>query len=235
MTVDEVLAELETLATPQTKKTLLRHGATEPLFGVRIGDMKPLIRKLGKSRQAALDLFATGNSDAMYLAGLIADETAMTRKDLQTWVERAPWHLISECTVPQLTAETPHARELSLKWIRSRKPQILAAGWSTLACWVSVADNASLDLDELTGLIAEVETTIHNQPDRVRYAMNGFLMSAGCYVPQLTARVRKAAKTIGPVEVDMGDTACQVPSIEEMIKKVEARGAIGKKRKHARC
>lgn len=235
MTVDEVLAELEALATPQTKKTLLRHGATEPIFGVRIGDMKPLIRKLGKSRQWALDLYATGNSDAMYLAGLIADETAMTKKDLQTWVERAPWHMISECTVAQLTAETPHARDLALKWIRSKKESIAAAGWSTLACWVSVVDNAELDPNELTSLITEVEKTIHQQTGRIQYAMNGFLMSLGCYVPKLTARVRKAAKAIGPLEIDMGDTACQVPSIEEMIRKVEARGAIGKKRKHARC
>ena len=46
MTAEEVLAELNALGTEQTKKTLLRHGATEPLFGVRIGDMKPLLKTL---------------------------------------------------------------------------------------------------------------------------------------------------------------------------------------------
>ena len=35
--------------------------------------------------------------------------------------------------------------------------------------------------------------------------------------------------------VDMGDTACKVPFIPDYIRKVEARGTIGKKRKTVRC
>ena len=73
MTAQQVLAELQKLGSEQTKKTLLRHGAKEPLFGVKIGDTKPLQKKLRGDTDLALALFDTGNYDAMYLAGLVCD------------------------------------------------------------------------------------------------------------------------------------------------------------------
>lgn len=235
MTADEVLVQLEALGTEQTRRTLMRHGARPPLFGVRIGDMQPLRKKIGKNRQLALELFSTGNYDAMYLAGLIADETAMTKKDLQTWVNCGSGSPLCESTVAQLAAETPHARALGLQWIKSKKEAIASTGWSTLASWVSITVDSALDLKELERLVERVEKTIHDQPNRVRYCMNGFLSCVGCYVPGLTARALKAAKAIGTVEVDMGDTACKVPSVAETIQKVRDRGTLGKKRKQARC
>jgi len=35
----------------------------------------------------------------MYLAGLIADDAKMTKKDLQKWVENATWGMVGEYTV----------------------------------------------------------------------------------------------------------------------------------------
>jgi hypothetical protein len=80
-----------------------------------------------------------------------------------------------------------------------------------------------------------VERTIHQQPNLVRYTMNGFVISVGSYVAELTERAMQAAEKIGPVSVDMGNTACKVPSAAEYIRKVQDRGAIGKKRKTLRC
>src|SRR5262245_2522718 len=100
MTAQEVLCELQALGTEQTKKTWLRHGAREPVFGVKIGDMKKIQKKIKKDYQLALNLYASDNADAMYFAGLIADETKMTKKDLQKWALAANWHMISMYTVP---------------------------------------------------------------------------------------------------------------------------------------
>jgi len=235
MTCAEVLAELERLGTAQTKKTLMRHGAPEPLFGVRIGDMQPLRKQIGKCRALANELFATGNSDAMYLAGLVADEEAMTKKDLETWLKGASWHMVSECTVAPVAAETPHGWALGRKWIESRKEAVAATGWSTLSACVSIAPNETLDVEELKSLVDRVADTIHSQANRVRYCMNSFVACVGSYVPELTDHALAAAKGIGKVEVDVGDTDCKVPSIAEMIEKVRARGSIGKKRKQVRC
>ncbi len=50
--------------------------------------MKPIQKKIKKDYALALELFDTGNSDAQYLAGLIADETKMSKKDLNNWVKK---------------------------------------------------------------------------------------------------------------------------------------------------
>src|SRR5262245_51517225 len=79
----DVIAELRALGDETTKRTLMRHGAREPLFGVKIGDMAPLRKRIKTDYRLALELYDTGISDAMYLAGLIADDARMTCDDLQ--------------------------------------------------------------------------------------------------------------------------------------------------------
>jgi len=81
---------------------------------VWIGDMKPLQKKIKKNYQLALDLYDTGVSEAMYLAGLIADETKMTKQDLQKWAENAYWAMISEYTVPWVAAESRYGWDMGL-------------------------------------------------------------------------------------------------------------------------
>ena len=171
----------------------------------------------------------------MYLAGLIADDPRMTKKDLRHWVEKANCTLLIEYTVPWVAAESKHGRELALEWIESTTESVAASGWATLSGLVAIKDDAELDLAELKQLLQRVQKTIHQQPNRVRYTMNGFLISVGCYVKALTDAALQTAAQMGHVTVDMGDTACKVPSVSEYIQKVQKRGTIGKKRKTTKC
>src|SRR5437667_3050665 len=95
MSTADILAELQSYGSEQTKKTLMNHGAREPFFGVKVADLKKIQKRIKKDYQLALDLYATGNSDAMYLAGLIADDEKMTKKDLQRWAEGAYWYMLA--------------------------------------------------------------------------------------------------------------------------------------------
>ena len=129
MTAKEVLAELKKLGTEQTKKTFLRHGAKEPFYGVKIGDMKVIQKKIKKDHQLALDLYDTGNSDAMYLAGLIADPEKMTKADLKKWVKGAYWYMISGVSRCRGSRRSrAFGRELALEWIDSDSEMIAIAG-----------------------------------------------------------------------------------------------------------
>lgn len=235
MTVADLIAELKPLGHDSYKKVMLAHGAKEPFFGVKIEDLKKIQKRIKKDYQLALDLYDTGISDAMYLAGLIADDEQMTKKDLQRWAEKAYFPLISESTVAWVAAEGKHGREMALEWIDSKKENVASSGWATLSCLTTITDDANLDLGQLKRLLQRVEKTIHQEPNRVRYTMNGFVIAVGSYVKPLTSAAIESAKRIGPVSVDVGGTACKVPAAVEYIKKVEARGAIGKKRKTVKC
>jgi 3-methyladenine DNA glycosylase AlkD len=235
MTAEEIVDQLKPLGTETYKKTLRNHGIQEPVFGVKIEDLKKLQKRIKKDYQLALDLYDTGIYDAMYLAGLVADDAQMTKKDLRLWLKKANCAMLSEYTVPWVAAESNHGRELALEWIESPKESVAAAGWATFSNLVAIKDDADLDLTELERLLQRVQKTIHEQPNRVRHVMNGFVIAVGCYVKPLTELALQTASRIGRVAVDMGGTACKVPDALEYIQKVQKRGTVGKKRKTAKC
>jgi 3-methyladenine DNA glycosylase AlkD len=235
MTATEIVEEIKSLGNEATKKVLMKHGAREPFFGVKVEHLKKIQKRIKIDHELALALYETGISDAMYLAGLIADDSQMTKKDLQRWAEQAYWSMLSEYTVPWVAAGSQHGRELALKWIDSKKEGIASAGWATLSSLVAIQNDADLDLAELKQLFQRVQKTIHQQPNRVRHAMNSFIISVGCYVLSLTELAIKTGQSIGNVSVDMGGTACKVPYAPDYIKKVQQRGTIGKKRKTVKC
>ncbi len=234
-TAETILNELKSLGNESTRKVFLRHGAREPFFGVKVEDLKKIQKRVKKDYELALALYETGNSDAMYLAGLIADDGRMSREDLQRWVDGAYWYMLSEYTVPWVAAGSPHGHALALEWIESDRELVAAAGWATLSWLAATRPDEDLDLEELRQLLTRVASTIHQQPNRVRYTMNGFVAAVGGYCKPLNALALETAAKVGKVCVDMGETACKVPDAAEVIRKMEARGSLGKKRKSAKC
>jgi 3-methyladenine DNA glycosylase AlkD len=235
MTAKEVLAQLKKLGSEQTKKTLMKHGAKEPFFGVKVGDLKVLQKKIKTNHALALELYDSGNSDAMYFAGMIADPAQMTKVDLQKWVKGAYWNMLSGYTVPWVASESKFGRELALDWMDNDSEMIANAGWCTYGSLVAIKPDAELDLVEIEKLLTRVKNTIGSAPNRVRYSMNNFVIAVGSFVAPLTRKAKEVAKAIGTVEVDMGDTSCQVPDACQYIEKIEKMGRIGQKRKHAGC
>ena len=76
--------------------------------------------------------------------------------------------------------------------------------------------------------------SIQQQPNRVKYVMNSFVIAVACYVKPLHKVAVDTANAIGTVAVDLVG-ACKIPFAPDQIKKFEARRAIGKKRKSPKC
>jgi 3-methyladenine DNA glycosylase AlkD len=235
MTVQEIMDDLQTHGNEGIKKILLKHGVKEPFFGVKVEHMKPIQKKIKINYQLAKDLYATGNADAMYLAGLIADDEKMTAADLQTWVEHAVSDNISGYTVPWVAAGSKVGYELAMKWIDAKEEHVASAGWSTISNIVSLKQDNELDILALKALLQKVAQTIHSADNQVKKVMNGFVIAVGSYVPALTDDAVETAKKIGVVTVDMNGTACKVPDAVEYIMKVKDKGSLGKKKKMVKC
>jgi 3-methyladenine DNA glycosylase AlkD len=234
MTAQEILAEIKPLGRDSYRNVLFNHGIPEPCFGVKVEELKKIQKRIKMDYRLALDLYDTGVYDAMYLAGLIADDAKMTKKDLQRWAEKACAPLAGS-TVAWVAAGGPHAMEMALKWIDYPKDLIAAAGWSTLGSLVAIKPDAELDLGQLKELLQRVQKTIGHAPNNARRAMNNFVIAVGSYVTPLTKFAFQTAEKIGPVNVDVGNTSCQIPFAPDYIQKVERRGALGKKRKTVKC
>lgn len=234
-TAAQLMTDLKKKGTEQYRKTLARHGAPSSHFGVSVADLKVIAKQIKGQQALACELYQTGNPDAQYLAGLVADGAKMSKKELEAWAKGASWKMISEYTVPWVASESPDARELALKWISAKQIPIVTSGWCTYSGIVATRPDNELDLAEIEGLLARVVKEIHGAPDLVGLTMNGFVIAVGTYVKPLLKQAKAAAKAIGLVECDMGDTACRVPLATAYIEKAEAAGKVGKKRKTNKC
>lgn len=234
MKVAEIISYLESVGSEGTARVLRNHGAHAPCLGVKIGDMKPLQKRIKANYSLSMELYNTGIYDAMYLAGLIADPNQMTKRDLTKWISTAS-KPIAAYVVGPIAASCPGGWEIGLKWTKSKKEMENIAGWSALATMASIYPDKSLDLVEYRRLLDEVESKILAAKDAVRYQMNAFLTSVGCYICSLTETAIETGERIGVVKVDMGNTSCNVPFAPDAIRKVKARGSLGKKRKTAMC
>src|SRR5687768_15573687 len=139
MSTEDIINEIKPLGSENYKKLLFNHGAKEPCFGVKIEDLKKIQKRIKENYELALGLYDTGIYDAMYLAGMIADDARMTKKDLQRWAEKAYGGALSSA-VAGVAAGNARGRELALEWIDSDKECVATVGWETLSSLVSITD-----------------------------------------------------------------------------------------------
>lgn len=225
--VQEVMNELARYGNSSYKKVYLNQGAREPLFGVKIGDLKRIVKRYKNNHSLGLALYRTGNSDAMYLAGLMVDPRRMTPELLEEWVNAANWYILSEYAVAGVAAESPYGKDMARKWINSDQEMIANAGWATWAHLVAFLPNNELDEKEIDQLLETVRTTIHKKANRVRYSMNNFIIAVGGLYSPLSEKAMQIAKEVGDVIVKLEGNAFKAPNAPDQIKKIKDAGEPG--------
>ena len=235
MDFETVMQELEALGKERMKKIYISNGAHEPLFGVATGAMKPLSKKIKKNQPLADQLYATGNYDAMYFAGVIADPMIMTESDFERWIDGAYFYMISDYVVAVTLAETVIAQDVADKWIASGEELKMSAGWSCY-CWLlGNRPDSEFSESKIASMLDQVKNTIHDSPDRTKSAMNNFIYTVGIsYVP-LHDKAVETAKAVGPVEIKRDKKKSSILLASENIQKEIDRGKLGFKRKYVRC
>lgn len=235
MNLEMVMQELEALGKERTKKIYASNGAQEPLFGVATGEMKPIFRKTKINQTLAEELYATGNYDAMYFAGIIADPKAMTEADFERWIDAAYFYMLSDFVVAVTLAETDIAQQVADKWIASGEELKMSAGWSCY-CWLlGNRPDSEFAESKMTDLLKTAEKKIHDSPERAKYAMNNFIYTVAVSYLPLHDMAVKTAKAVGPVEVNLDKPKSKFIDASANIQKALDRGQIGFKRKHVRC
>lgn len=235
MNLETVMQELEALGKERTKKVYVSNGAHEPLFGVATGEMKPIAKKIKINQPLADQLYTTGNYDAMYFAGVIADPKAMTEKDFERWIDAAYFYMLSDYVVAVTLAETDIAQVVADKWIASGEELKMSAGWSCY-CWLlGSRQDGEFSESKLANMLDLVKNTIHDSPERTKYAMNNFIYTVAVSYLPLHEKAVNTAKAVGPVEVNRDKTKNKFINASENIQKAKDRGQLGFKRKYVRC
>lgn len=221
MTLDEVMAELEALGTEQNRKIYRRHGAGENQFGVSFANVRKLAKQIGRDQGLADALWRTGNQDARSLATLIAEPKAMSAIELDAWAETLDYYTVSDMFATNVVANTPYIGAKADEWTGSGAEFVAEAGWNLVA--VLAMRDKTLPDAYFEARLERIEREIHTGLNRARYAMNGALIAIGLRNEGLRAKAEAAARRIGRVDVDHGETDCVTPDAVAYIEKAWAR------------
>jgi len=206
---ERVMRQLEKMGTAQNRKVYTRHGAGSDQYGVGFKELRALGKQLKGNNQLADELWRTGNEDARVLATFIADPATVRERVLDRWVTQIDYYVLADEFAGSLVYKTPFAREKMEQWVDSDKEFVAQCGWVVLAK-LAMGDD-SLGDDYLEGYLGEIEGDIHTAPNRAKYSMNSALIAIGMRDPALRKVALEAAKRIGTVEVDHGETGCKTP------------------------
>lgn len=235
MELNEILDQLSSLTNERTKKYYVSGGAKEPVFGCTISSMKPLFKQLKFNQALADQLYDTGNYDAMYLAGMIAEPKKMTKQDFDRWISKAYFFMISDFIVSVTLAEADIGAEVADNWIESDKELTISAGWKTYEWMLGTRKNETFDEQRLKELIEMIPTRFESQPPRAQLSMVDFLQAVAISYPPLHEEALKVAKLIGRREIKLSEYKSRtVDPFADIVSEVK-KGRMGFKRKHVRC
>ncbi len=206
MDYTSVMAQLKKLGTEQARKTYARHGATKS-FGVSFAEIYKLQKQIKQDHALAERLWASGYSEAQVLAALVADPARVTTSLADQRIKIADSYATADY-LAGLVAKSPVAQKKMQQWMESPKEVHRTAGYHMLA--FRLRDGAALSTADCHRILQTIEKEIHASPNRARYAMNNALIAIGSR-PDLSDEALAAARRIGKVEVDHGDTACKTP------------------------
>ncbi len=225
MTFDETMAALESMGTGQNRKTYRNHGAGEKVFGVSFANLGALKKKIKTDHALALALWETGNADARSLATMIADPQAVTEAQLDAWAASIDFYVHAGLLGRHVAAASPAGLKRMKHWMKSKHDFTGEAGWTALAVRVMDVEGGAVSDEECARHLETIEKTIHKAANRTRYAMNNALIAIGGRGSKLRATALAAARRIGKVEVDHGNTGCKTPEAVAYIARAEARKA----------
>jgi hypothetical protein len=233
LSFEEAMAALEAAGSEQTRKTYRRHGATEPLFGVKFGDLRPLGKKIGTDHALAEQLWASGVADARLLACMVADPAEVSEDELDAWLADIDTYFLVDVFVAEIAAATPGRLERAQRWIASSRDRTAQAGWDLMSLVALSGDEVSDEVFEAQlALIAE---RIEGYGNWTRRSASNTITGIGLRNDRLEAAARQTALDMGSVEFDPGQTSCVMPDPIEYLEKTKAYRAKQAQKRAARA
>lgn len=220
MSYSKIMAELRAAGTEQNRKVYGRHGVQGKTFGVSYADLGKLAKRIKLDQELAEQLWASGNHDARILATMIADPGEIRSKTIDSWARDLENYPLADA-FGGLVARTRFARGKLRKWTVARHEFVGQVGWILVAS--AAMGDESLPDSFFEELLAVIEQKIGSAPNRTRYAMNNALIAIGIRSAKLEKKAIAAARRIGPVEVDHGQTSCKTPDAIPYIRKARSR------------
>jgi len=175
MTVNEVLAQFESLGDDARRKHNTKSGAPDNQFGVKLGDVRAIARKIKTDHELALRLWDTGNVEAQLLATLILKPQSLSADEVDELTRSTTCAQVADWMNAYVVAMHPAKDALREKWMKEKDRWAARAGWNLTASRV----NKDADGLDLTALLDRIEKEMPKAKPEVQWTMNNTLGAIG--------------------------------------------------------
>src|SRR5688500_18716149 len=189
MTLKETLDQLEALSNAKVRAQNVKSGAGDSQFGVNLGDVRVLAKKIRTDHPLALSLWETRNVDAQFLATLLILPKNLSAKEMDRMVRSVTFVRVADWLNAYVVRQHPDKEALRRDWIAADDRWAARAGWDLTAERVAKSPDG-LDIPEL---LARIESEMADAAPEVQWTMNNTLAAIGIHFP----KHRKRAIAIG--------------------------------------
>ena len=193
MTSKEALKQLKALGDPKVRAQNAKGGAGENQFGVSLGDIRKLAKKIRTDHELALSLWDTGNVDAQVLAALVIQPKTLSAKEMDRMVRSIAFVRVADWLISYVVRQHPDKEALRVKWMAADDRWVARAGWDLTSERVA----KSPDGLDVPALLARLEAEMADAAPEVQWTMNMTLATIGIHFPKFRKQAIAIGETLG--------------------------------------
>lgn len=187
------LKELEALGNEKVRKQNAKAGAGDNQFGVRLGDIRKLAKKIRKNHALALALWDTGNIDARFLAILLMDPEELSTETLDRMVRSITFTRVADWFNSYVVTKHPDHEALRENWMTVDDLWAARAGWHLTSVRVAKQPEGL----DLSALLDRLESEMADAAPEVQWTMNNTLAAIGIHSSKHRRRAVNIGETLG--------------------------------------
>ncbi|GAB5491800.1 MAG: DNA alkylation repair protein [Phototrophicaceae bacterium] len=219
MELKDALAQLEALGNETVQKRNAKNGAGDNQYGVKLGDIRKVAKKIKSNHALALDLWATENIDARLLAILLLKPKKLSADDLDEMLRSVSFMQVSDWLNAYVIKHHPDKEALRMKWLNDSNPVVARAGWSLTA--ERLAKNP--EGLELTELLNRIESEMLETAPEAQWTMNTSLAEIGINFPEHRERAIAIGESLGVYRDYPVSKGCTSPFAPIWIREIVSR------------
>jgi 3-methyladenine DNA glycosylase AlkD len=193
MALSETLKQLKALGNEKVRAQNAKSGAGDNQFGVSLGEIRALAKKIRSNHELALSLWENGNVDAQFLAALLIQPKKLSAKEMDRMVRSISFVRVADWLIAYVVRQHPDKETLRQGWMAADNRWAARAGWDLTSERVA----KSPDGLDLPALLARIEAEMADADPEVQWTMNNTLAAIGIHFPKHRKRAIAIGEALG--------------------------------------
>ena len=177
MTIDlkEAMKQLESLGDERVRAQNSRQGCGDNQFGVRLGEIRKVAKKIKTDHELGKALWKTDNVDAQFLSTLVMKPNSLSVDEMNQMVGSINFSRVADWMNSYVVKKHPDKEAFRESWMQESNSWLARAGWSLTS--ERVAKNP--DGLDMSALLDRIENEMADAVPEVQWTMNMVLVDIG--------------------------------------------------------